>query len=110
MAPSQTCSVSLTVFSQMLRWIISRRNSLYLGHFFNPTFRRRQQGWVDQGQCLLKKSRFLNPVKRHKSVSQLRLLQALKWSVHMVNGLLEQDNQETNCPICLETIAPGEQV
>ena len=72
------------------------------------TFRRRQQCWVDQGQCLLKKSRFLNPVK--KSVSQLGLLQALKRSVHMVYGLLEQDNQETNCPICLETIAPGEQV
>ena len=63
---------------------------------------------MDQGQCLLKKSRFLNPVK--KSVSQLRLLQALKRSAHMVYGLLEQDNQETNCPICLETIAPGEQV
>ena len=28
----------------------------------------------------------------------------------MVYGLLEQSSQETNCPICLETIAPGEQV
>ena len=66
---------------------------------------------MDQGQCLLKKSRFLIILsKRHKSVSQLTLLQALKRSVHMVYGLLEQDNQETNCPICLETIAPGEQV
>ena len=43
-------------------------------------------------------------------MSQLRLLQALKRSVHMVYGLLEQDNQETNCPICLETVVPGEQV
>merc|ERR1711874_695156 len=37
-------------------------------------------------------------------------VKALKRSVHMVYGLLEQSSQETNCPICLETIAPGEQV
>ena len=29
----------------------------------------------------------------------------------MVHGLLEETtSQEANCPICLETIAPGEQV
>ena len=38
------------------------------------------------------------------------LLQALKRKVHMVYGLLEEKGQEPNCPICLETIAPGEQV
>ena len=39
------------------------------------------------------------------------LLQALKRKVHMVHRLLEETtSQETNCPICLETIAPGEQV
>ena len=38
------------------------------------------------------------------------LLQALKRKVHMVYGLLEEDGQEPNCPICLESIAPGEQV
>ena len=38
------------------------------------------------------------------------LLQALKMKVHMVYELLEENGEEPNCPICLETIAPGEQV